>query len=109
QTENSGYNEYDLVVMKLNRDGTITGIDKPGEAPVNVTVYPNPGESTVSVCGKVAGCLFSMYDNTGRLILQKKLTANNEMLDTADWPAGFYTYRVTGSGSFVAAGKWIKL
>ena len=109
QTENSGYNEYDLVVMKLNRDGTITGIDKPGEAPVNVTVYPNPGASTVSVCGKVAGCLFSMYDNTGRLILQKKLTANNEMLDTADWPAGFYTYRVTGSGSFVAAGKWIKL
>lgn len=101
--------EYDVVIMKLNRDGTITGINKPEEAPTNVTVYPNPGESNISISGKVSGCLLSLYDNTGRLVLQKKLVTNHETIDTASLPAGFYTYRVTGSGSVVTTGKWVKL
>jgi hypothetical protein len=108
QTENSGYNEFDLVVMKLNRDGTITSINQPEKEPVNISVYPNPGQATISVSCKVTGCLFSLYDNTGRLILQKKLLSDNETLDTGKLSSGFYTYRVTGCGSVVATGKWIK-
>ncbi len=109
QTENSGYNEYDLVVIKLNSDGTITDIDKPGEANVNVAVYPNPGESVITISGQVSGCIFSLYDNTGRMVLQKKLISDKDMLDTTGLPAGFYTYRISSPGSLVATGKWVKL
>ncbi|HOW30707.1 MAG TPA: T9SS type A sorting domain-containing protein [Bacteroidales bacterium] len=108
QTENSGWNEYDLVFMKLNEDGSVTGIGEPGNAKTNVSLYPNPGNDKLNVNGTVAGCQLSIFDNAGRLVFSKTLESNNATINVCELLPGFYTYCIDSKNETIAYGKWVK-
>ena len=107
QTENSSLNEYDLVFMKLNEDGSVIGMGEPGEVKTGISLYPNPGTDKITINGSVAGCELSLFDNTGREVYCKILDGENASLSVCNLSPGFYTYSVRSKNS-IYSGKWIK-
>ena len=75
------------------RAGLQTGIEE-GEIPSNrsdVTVFPNPARSSVSVGWLHHGQFTaSLFDMTGRCVLESEITAMSPLLDTSNLPAGNY-------------------
>ena len=67
-----------------------------------VVIYPNPFQASLKVSMQRGE--FSLFDSTGRLILQQSLSSNP--IDTAHLKAGVYFYRLTSGG--VRTGKLIK-
>lgn len=108
QTENSGWNEYDLVFMKLNEDGSVTGIGELGDAKTGISLYPNPGTDKIYFNGKAAGCGLSLFNNAGRLVFSKTVESDNATIDVCKLLPGYYTYRIESKNTTIS-GKWIKV
>jgi hypothetical protein len=107
QTENSSGNEYDLVFMKLNEDGSVTGLGE-SDVKTDISLYPNPGKDKIYVDGQVAGCKVSLFDCAGRLVFNKQLENNDAVINVCELMPGFYSYRID-SKSTTISGKWIKI
>jgi len=109
QTENSGWNEYDLVLMKLNEDGSVTGIGEPDDTKTTFSLNPNPGTDKIIVDGQTAGCRLILFDQAGRLVFSKQLEKNDKIINVSELQPGFYTYRIDSQKAAIAGGKWIKI
>lgn len=107
QTENSAWNEYDLVLIKLNPDGSVTGT-QPVVAPSGIALYPNPGNSVMNISGDIQGREFYLYDQAGRGVLHKSISGDKAAIYTGTLANGFYSYRIAGEGKTEVFGKWIK-
>jgi gingipain R len=64
----------------------------------NLILYPNPARNTVTVKGIDAETTFRCLDITGRLILEGKLDAVNNRLNTGNIPAGSYILQLESKG-----------
>ena len=102
------YPEYDIVIMKLNRDGTITPTQISSEKKVNIYVYPDPGKDYLNVKGVSTRCELSLFDNAGRLVFSKTLESNNATINVCELLPGFYTYCIDSKNKTIAYGKWVK-
>jgi len=61
----------------------------------NLNVYPNPASDLVSISGLEGGELISIFDLSGRLVLNIKATSEKEEVSVSNLPAGTYFVRIT--------------
>ena len=92
------YVDYDA--NTVNRiDGATVGIDS--EALANeLSVYPNPAKDNFAVNLKgvlVGTTTVSVYDATGRLVLNDVMTSNQLLVNTQEWSNGIYQVRIDGA------------
>jgi len=94
------YVDYDA--NTVNRiDGATVGIDS--EALANeLSVYPNPAKDNfaVNLKGVLTGTtIVSVYDATGRLVLNEVMTSNQLLVNTQEWSNGIYQVRIESAES----------
>ncbi|MBM3418516.1 MAG: T9SS type A sorting domain-containing protein [Bacteroidetes bacterium] len=60
------------------------------------SVFPNPSRSVISVKAdsKLIGDVYSIYDNTGRVLLSGKLNAESTTIDLGNLSGGIYIFSV---------------
>jgi hypothetical protein len=60
------------------------------------TVYPNPAQSLVNVKAdaKLIGTVFTIYDNTGKVVLSGTINSENISVDLGNLAAGIYLFNV---------------
>lgn len=105
-------NRMHAVIIKTDNNGNISGTD---EEPANVTaheliLYPNPGNEHLNIRTAVQriGGEFTMYDISGKLVLQQKITQSITEINTQDMPSGVYIYSYIHEDKEIESGKWVK-
>jgi len=89
-----------------------------------LSVYPNPGRNTLNIHTALQNACVEVYDLSGKLIFNHEITGSITSINTENWPAGVYIWKVytnqagpstlrwasgtAGSGTLVETGKWIK-
>ena len=60
------------------------------------SVFPNPAQSVINVKAdnKLIGEVYSIYDNTGRVVLSGKLNSENTTIELGNLSGGIYMFRV---------------
>lgn len=104
-------NERDVCVIKVDKNGLISGINDINNRLVHdVIVYPNPGSDYLTIeCGpQVSGSQFILYNTEGKPILQQFLKNRKTILDTHLVQPGNYIWQLEYQGKTIETGKWIK-
>ncbi len=73
-------------------------------------LYPNPGSNQLNIRTAVQrlGGEFTMYNVTGKLVLNQKITQSITEVNTQYLPSGTYIYSYTHKGKKIESGKWVK-
>jgi hypothetical protein len=60
------------------------------------SVYPNPAKSQINVKAdaKLLGSIYTVYDNTGKLVLSGKIISENTTIELGNLSGGIYLFRV---------------
>ena len=60
------------------------------------SVFPNPAQSVINVKAdsKLLGQVYSIYDNTGRVVLTGKLNSDNTTIELGNLSGGVYMFRI---------------
>ena len=60
------------------------------------SVFPNPAQSVINVKAdsKLIGDVYSIYDNTGKVILTGKLNSQNTIIELGALSGGIYMFSV---------------
>lgn len=61
-----------------------------------LSVYPNPSNQKITVKGAEANDIVIIYDLTGKIVKQTKLTNNNKSVNVSDMASGLYVLSVLG-------------
>jgi len=120
--EHVGNNNYERAwLLKVDSNGCLngncptieTGI-KPIAAVTSFFVFPNPASSqfTVALAGPndinlYHDLSFSLYDLTGRLVMEQPVTAQTTIIRRGDLVDGLYMWTLTDNGSPLKAGKMV--
>jgi hypothetical protein len=88
---NSGYNDAFLVKFS----GISVGINETINDKL-FTIYPNPTQSTVNLKadGKLIGAVYTIYDNTGNVVLSGTINTENTSIELGNLSAGIYLFSV---------------
>jgi hypothetical protein len=81
--------------ITLNLSLDFTGINEFSENNL-FTVFPNPAQRAINIKAdnKLIGEVYSIYDNTGRVVLTGKLNAQNTTIDLGNLSGGIYMFSV---------------
>jgi hypothetical protein len=62
----------------------------------NIIIYPNPAQSIVNVKAdsKLIGSIYTMYDNTGKVVLTGTINTENTSVELGNLSAGIYLFSV---------------
>ena len=81
-----------------------TDVEEFAENDKNIIVYPNPGNDELHIIMQNTGSSkLQVFDIQGRLILEKDIEGDITTINTDNWAAGMYFWKVGNE-----AGKWIK-
>jgi hypothetical protein len=72
---------------------------------LDLTVYPNPASSFLKLTLKATGIddlNFSLCDINGKLMLQRKIENQTELIDMLKYPSGVYLLKVSGQADQVS-------
>ena len=60
------------------------------------SVFPNPAQSVINVKAdsKLIGSIYTIYENTGKVVLTGKLNSNNTTIELGNLSDGIYIFRV---------------
>jgi len=61
-----------------------------------VSLFPNPAQSVINVNAdsKLIGSVYSIYDNTGKVVLTGKIITENTCIELGNLSRGIYMFRV---------------
>ena len=81
-----------VAVLTVNNN---VGINETSQAKL-FSVFPNPAQSVISVKadGKLIGSVYSIYDNTGRVVFSGKLNAESTTIELGNLSGGIYMFSV---------------
>lgn len=101
--------ERDVIILKLDMNGCITGIQNQNSFKVSTAiVYPNPGSEEINIRTALKNTIFEMYDMNGKLIITKNLNQNITKINSISLKPGTYTWMVYNKTEVYDTGKWIK-
>jgi hypothetical protein len=62
----------------------------------SIVIYPNPvnGQINVKAVTKLFGSEYTVYDNTGRVVLSGKINSQNTIIDLGNLSDGIYFFSV---------------
>ena len=80
---------------------------------LSVVAYPNPGRNVLNIHTALPNACVEIYDITGKLICNQKVTENITSINAESWPSGVYIWKVytstsIGSTTLAETGKWIR-
>jgi hypothetical protein len=63
------------------------------------SVYPNPAKSQINVkaVATLLGSLYTVYDNTGKVVLSGKINSENTVIELGNLSGGIYMFSVGGN------------
>lgn len=101
--------EHDVLILKLKKEDIITSLNEVQiQSNAKIVVYPNPGQDLINVRVSNSGLIFSLYDNTGKLIFHIRLIEGLTSINTSYLLPGIYFYTLLSPEGRVEKGKWIK-
>ncbi len=75
----------------------------------NILMYPNPTASGVTISGLASGQRITLYDLTGRMLINKKVNNAEEQLDLSNYAAAMYKVVITtAEGTVIYSNKLAK-
>lgn len=74
----------------------------------SLLLFPNPANDVISLSGVAAGEQLHLYDAAGKLLLFKKISGTQEMLEIAQLLKGVYLLRVTDNRNSIRSAFFIK-
>ena len=76
-----------------------------------VKLTPNPFKDrlNVSLSVELRSPVFRLYDQTGRIMREEKMSYGGTEISTASLPAGIYFWEVRSAGALVKSGKCVKM
>jgi hypothetical protein len=110
---------YFKAVNPSNDDGAITRFNKSpvlfinqdieSDISLNFVIFPNPSNDVVNISLKnnFTNASIQVFDGTGRVIFEKAINSNTEVLDIKEWANGVYSLVVNLDG-LVASKLFIK-
>ena len=87
---------------------TMVGVGVETQMESTVELFPNPATDCFMVRGENLRSL-TVYDQTGRLMLQENITGDLHKVDCDSWPSGVYFISVTDYNRFVIKKKIVKM
>jgi len=111
-------------LIKITKEALL-GIEEAHNAGFAVAIaYPNPGKNVLNIRTALQNAHVEIYDLSGKLIFNHEITGSITSINTENWPAGVYIWKVytnqagpstlrwasgtAGSGTLVETGKWVK-
>lgn len=86
-----------------------TGIEDTDSDDEILTIYPNPASGVCNVhCEYGTDAILQLYDVSGRLMLEKKLTQDGIELDISSYASGIYFVRLYADDRLLAVRKLLK-
>ena len=81
------------ITLDLSLD--FTGLEENSQGAL-FSVFPNPAQSIINVKAdnKLIGDVYTIYDNTGRVVLTGKLNAENTIIELGNLSGGIYMFSV---------------
>ncbi|MCQ2306882.1 MAG: T9SS type A sorting domain-containing protein [Bacteroidales bacterium] len=76
--------------------------------PVQVDVYPNPGNNAFNIRTALTDSHVELYDMTGRLVCKREISGAVTTIDTECLSSGIYLWKVISGGNEAGSGKWVK-
>ena len=81
-----------------------TDVEEFAENDNNIIMYPNPGNDELHIIMQnTCSSKLQVFDIQGRLVLEKDIEGDITTINTDNWAAGMYFWKVGNE-----AGKWIK-
>ncbi|MCK9449412.1 MAG: T9SS type A sorting domain-containing protein [Bacteroidales bacterium] len=109
--ENSATNQTDVLLLKLNSEGLLTGQNELQESLLReAIVYPNPGSAIMQVrlAAQHPNALLELFDSQGKLMLSQQVHEKESRINTAQLPSGTYIYRLSAATGLNESGTWVK-
>ena len=106
------HEDFDMVNGGFPMFGTYDAVGEASSVPLAIA-YPNPGRNVLNIHTVLQNACVEIYDLTGRLVYNQKITDNITSINAEGWPSGTYIWKVmagtsTGSVTEAESGKWIK-
>lgn len=102
--------EDDVTVLKLGRDGLLTGLDGQGRQVLFKSVlYPNPVRDRLTIETLDPGGEISIFTTGGQLVAKQSLQGRHTSLNVSKLPSGSYPYTLNYKTGKPESGTLIKL
>ncbi|NCA85193.1 MAG: choice-of-anchor D domain-containing protein [Clostridia bacterium] len=88
----TGQNIEHTFYLQPGQQETLTGIDKMGATPISIS--PNPATGRFKITSNGAGSMRIINQN-GRLMMDTKISSNEQIIDVNQLPAGLYLVLIT--------------
>ncbi len=82
---------------RLDGKQTLAGAERQHVEFSQVTVLPNPATDYFMITN-AANSNVTVYDITGKVVLTKRITTANAVINTSNWQPGVYFVRITNAG-----------
>ncbi len=88
-------NNYDFALVRYHNDNTL-GLNVIGNQNTEINIYPNPTQNQINikVPAQLHGSNYSVYDFTGKAVLNGKIYSENTIVELSELSAGMYFLRV---------------
>lgn len=102
--------ERDSYIIKVDSLGLLTAISQIDTIHRSIIkIFPNPGKDNVKIDNFIKSTEIRFYSCTGKLVLEKELLEETEIINTSDFSNGLYIYKITYDDNIIDTGKWIKM
>lgn len=99
---------FDLLFMKLNREGFIVGTQPPGIEIRQALVYPNPATNWLTVETALRNAKLQVYNTNGNLVLTHQIQGLKERINISQLLSGAYIFNIITKDGYLETGKFIK-
>jgi hypothetical protein len=101
--------DWDAFFLKVNSEGLITGTAPSKICPERAfRISPNPGTDHAEINLVMLKAQLTVFDISGRMIIQQSLTEGKNTVNTSHLPKGLYLYSVKDNKDYIETQKWLK-
>ena len=100
--------QHDVFVLKLNSEGMIVNVPENNAWQAGeVILYPNPARDFVNIYFSLAykTATLQLIDISGKMVFEKLLQSNRQLVDVSGIQAGTYVYRIYNEDGLDERGK----
>lgn len=99
---------YDLLFLKLNKDGLIVGLDKPNIPIKKALLYPNPALYSIYIQTALMDATFELFNIEGKKLLSQPISGRANEIEITHLKQGVYIYVISTKEGYVETGKFVK-
>lgn len=96
------------IMEKLTVSETSSVLSPEGKARLNLEVYPNPAVDHLTFDNPFEHGIYSLYDQTGRMLLSGLANSEKQQLSISHLPAGNYILSLEGNGQRIMSKLVVK-